>query len=269
MHSHHRRTVLSIATLVALFATGILLAQDPPADPPATSPDQPAPSDAPADPSLPKITFFYFDAGSVEWIVSAEPQRFDRHLSSNPVSQGLYNAVTSAVNDSPSADAAAKQMTAWITSERERFEQTRREAPRLGMAEGVIAYLRSNDFSIPRLVQDLKTRSGAREVELVVVHLRDPQGSPSYKLKVVLVDPQIEINKQGFNVDLQAPNANYTVVSYALGVALYNVQEINHSEAPKDESQQPPSVEPLPVPEREPPAPPRVNPPVPAPDPVP
>ncbi len=112
---------------------------------------------------MPKITFFYFDAGSVEWIVSAEPQRFDRHLSSNPVSHGLYKAVTSAVNDPPAADAAAKQMTAWVTTERERFEQTRREAPRLGMAEGVIAYLRSNDFSITRLVQDLKNRSGTEK----------------------------------------------------------------------------------------------------------
>jgi hypothetical protein len=217
-----------------------------------------------ADLSLPTIKFFYYDAAAVEWIVSAEPAGLARHLESNEVSRDLFQAVTAAVNDPPAAELAAGQMARWIENERERFEQTRREAPRIGMAEGVIAYLRADDFSIQKLVADLKHRSGATDVELVVIHLRDAQGNSAFKLKVVLVDPKIEIGKQGFNIDLQAPNANYTVVSYALGVALYNVQEIIHGPAPPEPSGESPGVEPLPLPPREPPVPPRV----PAPGPV-
>ena len=139
-------------------------------------------------------------------------------------------------------------MTRWIERERERFDQTRRESTRSRMAEGIVAYLRAHDFSIHHLVEALKRRSGASEVELVVIHLLDPQGTPSFKLKVVLVDPQIEIGKQGFNVNLASPEASYTVVTYTLGVALYEVQEIIHRDS-SDETESPETIEPLPVPE--------------------
>ena len=151
--------------------------------------------------------------------------------------------------ETPDVASSAKQMTRWITGERERFEQSRREAPRMRMAEGIIAYLRDHDFSVSKLVDDLKHRSGASDVELVVIHLRDRQGTSSFKLKVVLVDPTIEIDKQGFNVDLPAPKASYTVVAYALGVALYEVQEIIHGPSPDDGPQPTETIEPLPVPD--------------------
>ena len=63
----------------------------------------------------------------------------------------------------------------------------------------------------------------------------------------MLVEPTIKIGKQGFNVDLPSPNANYTTVTYALCVALYNVQEIIHG--PRDDSKQENSIEQLPAPE--------------------
>jgi hypothetical protein len=212
--------------------------------------EEPSVDDPAARPSLPIVTFFYFDAAGVEWAVSAEPERFDRHLSANSDSQRLFTAVSAAVAETPDPAASSRQMTAWVESERERFEQSRREPARMRMAEGIIAYLRTHDFSIPKLVDEIKHRSGAKNVELVVVHLRDRQGNPSFKLKVVLVDPTIEVGKQGFNVDLPAPEASYTVVTYALGVALYEVQEIIHrATSPDDKSKPIETIEPLPLPE--------------------
>jgi hypothetical protein len=197
---------------------------------------------------LPKIKFFYYDAGTIEWAVSAEPESLRRHLAATADSQQLLEEVNHAVTETPTASNSAAQMTRWIEAERRRFDQSRREAARMRMAEGIIAYLRSHDFSIANLVRDLKHRSGASAVELVVIHLRDTQANSSFKLKVVLVDPKIEIGKQGFNVNLPSPNASYTVVTYALGVALYEVHEIIHG-SPVEVPDGDKSIEPLPVPE--------------------
>jgi hypothetical protein len=210
--------------------------------------------------SLPTVKFFYYDAAGIEWAVSAEPERLERHLAANSDSQSLLQAISSAVAETPDVAGSARQMTRWITGERERFEQSRREAPRMRMAEGIIAYLRDHDFSVSKLVDDLKHRSGASDVELVVIHLRDRQGTPSFKLKVVLVEPKIEVGKQGFNVDLPGPKASYTVVAYALGVALYEVQEIIHGPSPDDGPQPAETIEPLPVPDTTTPAPPQAVP---------
>lgn len=199
---------------------------------------------------LPIVKFFYYDAGGVEWAVSAEPDNFERHLNVNSDSRTLFDAVTEAVVNPSDVEQTALQMTRWIEQERERFDETRRESARGRMAEGIVAYLRAHDYDIHRLVEALKRRSGASQVELVVIHLVDARDTPSYKLKVQLVDPELEIGKQGFNVNLDAPAASYTVVAYALGVALYEVQELLHRED-SDEGETPPveSFEPLPVPE--------------------
>ena len=199
--------------------------------------------------NIPTIKFFYYDAGKVEWAMSAEPDRLRAHLASHADSQALHEAVSSAVVASPDPDRSAEQMTRWIESERERFDETRREAPRARMAEGIVAYLRAHDFSIHNLVDALERRSGASDVELVVVHLLDAQGESSYKLKVVLVDPEVEIGKQGFNVNLAAPEASYTVVAYALGLALYELQEVLNRDSPEEEPAPGESIEALPVPE--------------------
>jgi hypothetical protein len=150
--------------------------------------------------------------------------------------------------------ASSAEMTRWIEAERQRFEQSRREAVRIRMAEAVIAYLRDHDFDVPKLVEAIKRRSGASEVEIVAVHLRDRQRNSSFKLKVILVDPAIPLDKQGFNIDLPSANVSYTTVAYALGVALYEIQEIVYGDTPSD--QRPPNdTEQLPAPEPvEPPA---------------
>ncbi|MGD9722592.1 MAG: hypothetical protein AB7O59_14770 [Pirellulales bacterium] len=217
-------------------------AQDPPQEPPQ-------PSDAPSADNLPTVKFFYFDAARVEWIVSGEAERFQSHLGVDPQSQSLFNAASAAVLSSPDSGSSAQQMTRWIEEERKRFEQSRREPSRIRMAEGIIAYLRDHDFSIPKLVESLKQRSGASAVELVAIHLRDRQGNPSYKLKVVLVNPQITVNRQGFNIDLPSPNANYTTATYALGVAMYEVQEIIHGTPTGGDAEEGNSLEQLPAPE--------------------
>lgn len=232
MDSCHDRVSVMCAPVVLFLFTLAAPAQEPPVE----------------EAILPAVTFFYYDAGGVEWAVSAEPDRFGRHLSSHADSRALFEAVSRSASESPSDNDTAAQMTRWIAAERERFDQSRREPARARMAEGIVAYLRAYDFSISKLVEDLKRRSGAAGVELVVIHLRDAQGESSYKLKVVLVDPEIEVGKQGFNVNLPSPDASYTVVTYALGVALYEVQELINRDS-SDGAQPPDSIEPLPVPE--------------------
>jgi hypothetical protein len=76
-----------------------------------------------------------------------------------------------------------------------------------------------------------------------------PRPASAFKLKVVLVEPVVEIGKQGFNVNLAAPKASYTVVAYALGLALYEVQEIINRDASDEEPPPSESIEALPVPE--------------------
>lgn len=237
MRPVHRFRLACAPILVAIFAL------------PAAAHDTPAEGTPSDDAELPIVTFFYYDAAGVEWAVSAEPGRFQRHLASNADSQQLFEQVNLAMADSAATNNSAAQMTRWIENERQRFDQSRREPTRMRMAEGIVAYLRTHDFSIPNLVRALKRRSGASAVELVVIHLRDARGESSFKLKVVLVDPEIEIGKQGFNVNLPSPNASYTLVTYALGVALYEVQEIIHGDSSGDDAKENESIEPLPVPE--------------------
>lgn len=199
--------------------------------------------------NLPTVQFFYYDAAGVEWAVSAKPERLRAHLASNPDSQTLFETVSSAALGSFEANDAAERMTSWIESERKRFEQSRREAVRIRMAEGILAYLRAHDFSVTNLVEALKRRSGATDVELVAIHLLDDQNKASYKLKVVLVDSDVEIGKQGFNIRLRSPTANYAAVTYALGVALYELQEIIHGDAAERDADGHEEVLPLPLPE--------------------
>ncbi len=198
---------------------------------------------------VPTIKFFYFDAADLEWAVSAEADRLDDHLAEHAESRQFYDAVRAAVVEPPQPDRSAEQMTRWIETQRERFDETRRDAPSARMAEGIVAYLRAHDFNIHNLVGALRRRSGASDVELAVVHLRDPRGEPAYRLKVVLVEPDVELGKQGFNVNLAAPNASYTVVVYALGLALYELQEIINRDASDEPPPERGQIEALPVPE--------------------
>lgn len=199
--------------------------------------------------SMPLVKFFYYDAADVEWAVSAETKSFQEHLESTPESQVLFETVSNAVRSSPEAETPAEALTRWIESERERYQQSRQDAVRFRMAEGIIAYLRAHDFSVSSLVEALKRRSGASDVELVGIHLRDNQGHSSYKLKVILVDPAIEVGKQGFNIKLRSPNASYAAVVYALGVALYEVHEVINAESSEDGTKEVEEIEPLPLPE--------------------
>ena len=112
-----------------------------------------------------------------------------------------------------------------------------------------IAYLRAHDFSISNLVEALKRRSGAEDVELVAVHLRDRNANSTYKLKVILIEPEIEMDKMGFNVKLRSSDVSYTAVTYALGVALYEVHEILNSEVEEDQAADDEDIEALPLPE--------------------
>lgn len=227
----HDRIAVACAVVVLLFRAATVMAQDVQDDPG----------------SLPTVKFLYYDAAAVEWAISAEPERLQQHLTTNATSRTLLESVSSAVAKTSDTSESARQLTRWIENERVRFDRTRREPARIRTAEGIVAYVRDHDYSIPKLVEDLKHRSGASAVELVALHLRDRQGSPSFKLKVVLVDSSVDIGRQGFNIDLPSPEVGYATVAYALGVALYGVQEIIHSESPggKDENK---ATEELPAP---------------------
>ena len=178
----------------------------------------------------PTIQFVYFDARDVEWVVSAEPERFQRHLQDNAQSAELYHTLTEVVDSQIDVVPVRGLITRWINQERDRFDQSNGNSIRIRKAEGIVAYMRTHDFLISNLVSALLERSAASDVELALVHLIDRTGNASFQLKVMLPDDQIDIGKQGFNVQLSKPRITYTTVVYALALALYEVQEIINGE---------------------------------------
>ncbi|MGI9427381.1 MAG: hypothetical protein ACR2NM_01900 [Bythopirellula sp.] len=199
--------------------------------------------------SLPTVKFFYYRAKGVEWAFSDDAKRFQQHLVDNSESQLLYDSVSTALNKAPAVKDTADRMTKWIESERDRFQQSRSEVVRIRMAEGITAYMRAHDFDVANLVEALKRRSGATDVELVAIHLRDMQEESSFRLKVVLVDSDVPLGKQGINVSLRSPNVSYSTVGYALAVALYEVHEILNREESGEGNEPAPDIESLPIPE--------------------
>ena len=199
--------------------------------------------------SMPTVKFFYYRVKGIEWAFSDDAKQFQQHLADNSESQLLYDSVTTALSNAPTVKDTADRMTKWIETERNRFQQSRSEVVRIRMAEGITAYMRAHDFDVSNLVEALKRRSGATDVELVAIHLRDKQDESSFRLKVVLVDSDIELGKQGINVSLRSPNVSYSTVGYALAVALYEVHEILNQEESSEDGQPAPDIESLPIPE--------------------
>lgn len=200
---------------------------------------------------LPRVKFFYYQQTGVEWVVSAEPDKLQRHLEINPESQRLFESVLSAVNNPTDPEKLRKQLARWLTDERHQFDRTgdRRDFRR---SEGITAYLRAYDFDMSQLVRELKERSGASDVELVAVHLVDETGQSSFKLKVVLVGAGEEFGQQSFNVDIRSPEASGISVVFALGRALYDVHEIINMEDEQtgdERAEGEPELEPIPSPE--------------------
>lgn len=228
-------------TLTTIVAVALVLASRP--LPAASQELEATPS------TLPTIKFFYYSANGIEWAFSDDAERFQQHLAENPDSQQLYESVTNALNSAPTTKDTADRMTKWIEAERARFQQSRGEVVRIRMAEGITAYLRAHDFDVSNLVEALKRRSGARDVELVAIHLRDQQGASSFRLKVVLVDAEIPLGKQGVNVSLRSPRVSYSTAGYALAVALYEVHEILNQEDANGGDEPTNEIELLPTPE--------------------
>ena len=143
------------------------------------------------------------------------------------------------VRGEENSDAARAQMSEWIAGQRERFQRRSASPTSFQRAEGIVAYLRAHDLSIRRLVEALKTRSGASAVELVAIHQSGARDGASLMIKVVLADSQIDIGRMGFNIDLQSPDAGYVAVIYALGTALYDVEEMIVANRPPEELPEP------------------------------
>ena len=238
-----RRPIL-YASLVLLLAVSLAYS-------PSNAQDSLPDDTLSGDPSLPVVKFFYYDSGAVEWAVSEEPARLQLHLADEPQSMAMLESLTDAVASSPESEGSAQLMTDWLERERSRIDQSRREPLRALMAEGISAYLRAHDYGVANLVGALKRRTGATEVEVVGVHLRDAQARSSFKLKVILVNPELEIGKQGFNVRLPSDQVGYTSVAYALGVALYHVHDLLNAENEEDYPEMLEQIETLPVPEPE------------------
>ena len=197
------------------------------------------------------VKFFYFDGRRIEWVVSAEPDRLERHLEADPDSAQMFQSLKESVAAVPDTEQIRLQMAQWLESERERVTDPGSNVIRLRKAEGIVAYLRAHDLRIDELVRALLRRSGATTVELVAVHLVDRSGMSSFQLKVVLPDEQVGIGGQGFNVAFNSPQVTYTSVVYALALALDAVHEVINTDSEDDPAEGPPSgfdAEPLPPP---------------------
>ena len=196
------------------------------------------------DSELPVIKFFYFDHGSVEWTVSAESEEFQKHLSENESSSTLMASLINAVNLDVDAETMRPQIAEWIANQREGFEQRNIRPQAFRRAEGIVAYLRAHDFNISQLVSALKRRSGAANVQIVAVHQVKDQDKSSFMLKVVLDEPEVDLGRMGYNVELGSAQTGYITVIYALGLALYEVHERINEGVPADDE----STEELPAP---------------------
>lgn len=198
-------------------------------------------------PELPKIKFFYFSEPESEW---AEPDTLQHHLANNSDSNTLFESLQHAASGNADPELVRQQMGQWIEKQRKQFEQSGGNKVLYRKLEGVLAYLRAHDFEIPKLVSALKNRSGASDVQLVGVHLVDSTQQSSFKLKVVLRNPAIDIGRQGFNIDTRSPEVSELTTVFALGVALYEVHEIlNDNDAARDGSELEESdLEPIPTP---------------------
>lgn len=207
----------------------------------------PAEEAAEGGPPLPTLKFFYYDSGRIEWVVSAEPDRLERHLQANPDSARLFGSLTQSVDEAIDTEEVRLQMARWLADEREQSGGGG-NVVRLRKAEGIVAYLRAHDFRIDQLVQQLLKRSGASDVEIAAVHLVDGAGNSSFHLKVVLPDEQVGLGQQGFNVASRSPDVTYTSVVYALALALYEVHEIINADS-ASEGTGPSDIEALPPPD--------------------
>ena len=205
---------------------------------------------------LPTLKFFFYDEREIEWVVSTDPDLFQKHLNENPDSASLFDSLTSSVIEPADIDGLRSRMATWIDEERAKFDEAGRNAVRMRKAEGIVAYMRAHDFSVSKLVDELLKRSGAQDVELVVVHLLDDTGTSSFMLKVILPNDRIKIGKQGFNVVLGSSNVTHTSVLYALARALYEVHEtINDNAGDESEQAVELEVDVLPSPDDSPPRP--------------
>lgn len=183
----------------------------------------------------PLVKFFYYDQANLDWVVSSEPERLNEHLANHADSQKLLASLDQVVQSEEPLETTRLRMLRWIQKEREQFDQRPGNGQRFRRAEGIIAYLRSHDFSIRSLVEELKKRSAARDIELIAVHLVGSNANDEYRIKVRLIDALPSVNDHGYQVDLRSPEINHVGAVYALGVALYEVHESINSEVPAEE----------------------------------
>ena len=136
-------------------------------------------------------------------------------------------------SDEP-ATPARSHMSRWIARQREQFNEGSLSATQFRKSEGVVAYLRAHGFSAERLVESIRERTGAKAVELVAIHRRT-QNESLYWLKVVPVKPKIELGRKGYNIEMATTEVGYVSVIYALGLALYEVEEVATENSPPEE----------------------------------
>ncbi|MCG8585584.1 MAG: hypothetical protein MI757_12810 [Pirellulales bacterium] len=186
------------------------------------------------------IKFFFFNNSSIEWIVSDDADAFAEHLSANEDSKKLYDDLVAALGGSEPVTQARSHMARWIARQREQFEQGTLTSTQFRKSEGVVAYLRAHGFSAAKLVDALKERTGASDVEIVAVHRQSQQDS-SYWIKVIPVDPRVDMGRKGYNIEMQNPEVGYVSAVYALGFAIYEVEELVTENEPADDPEELPS----------------------------
>ena len=180
------------------------------------------------------LKFFFFDSGKIEWVVSDDKSAFDEHLGANEDSKKLFDGLVAAASGDEPATPTRSHMSRWIARQREQFDEGSMTATQFRKSEGVVAYLRAHGFSADRLVDAIRERTGASAVQIVAVHRRSQQRS-LYWLKVVPVNPKIELGRKGYNIEMSTTEVGYVSVIYALGLALYEVEEVVTENSPPEE----------------------------------
>lgn len=199
----------------------------------------------------PDIQLFYYSEADSEWAVSLDEATFETHRANNTDSNTMFESMLNTANGNSDPENVRQRMGRWINQKRQQFDQSGGSKLLFRKSEGILAYLRAHDFDISELVAALKDRSGASGVQLVGMHLVDRAQKSSFKLKVILQNPQIEIGRQGFNVDIRSPEVTDLTMVFALGVALYEVHEILNDDSADQDAATPGGeqmLEPIPAP---------------------
>ena len=180
-----------------------------------------------------KTRFFFLDMADYQWVDSIDEESLQSHFAMNESSFQLYTSLQETVNGPDLADTARPHFSTWLTEQRLLFQGGRSNAEAFRRSEGLVAYLRAHEFNVKDVVDAIKRRSGATEVQIIAIHhAGSAERESRFLLKVVLQNSQVELGQSGYIVRLQTPYISYVTMLYALGIALYELNELPEAARP-------------------------------------